>query len=325
MLMATTIRRLTILGLMIAIDAGVGRAETSTQPVGSTAPPSRPARFLTDDQIEIHGTYTPPATKEPAKAPIVILLHMYNKNRSGFDPLLPALHEAGFAVLAIDMRGHGESVGPAAMNLPKRVADRDPKLFREMYRDVQAAYLWLTGQPEADPARFALVGASVGGSVALDYAARDRSVDAVVCMTPGTNYLGIDSLRDARKYGRRPFLLLAAEPERSAADTLAGFVPGATLKIVPGRADDEMALHGTNMFGRVPGVEQIIVGFVLKAVGPPATQPVFASITSDVYHPPESPSVRRVKKENLRQFSSPTEAESRGLRPSKTASRKSTP
>lgn len=315
-----------VLALTILANGVTVQTETTTKPVGTAAvPPSRQLKFVTDDQIEIHGTYTSPATKESAKAPIVILLHMYNKDRSGFDPLLPALHEAGFAVLAIDMRGHGQSVGPAAMDLPRRVADRDPKLFREMYRDVQAAYLWLAGQPEADLNRFALVGASVGCSVALNYAGRDRSVDAVVCLTPGTKYLGIDSLRDARKYGRRPLLLLAAEPERSAADTLTGFIPGATMQIVPGHADNEMALHGTNMLGRVPKVEQTIVEFLLKAVGPPATQPVSASITSDVYHQPESSSVRRVKKENLRQFSSPAEAESRGLRPSKTASRKSSP
>lgn len=314
---------LATLALTVPANGGVLPSQTATKPSGAAATPQpRAVKFLTDDQIEIHGTYGPSAGRD-AKAPAVILLHMYNKDRSGFDPLLPVLREAGFAVLAIDMRGHGQSTGPPAMNLPRRVADRDSKLFREMHRDVRAAYLWLAGQPEVDTARFALIGASVGCSVALDYAARDRSVDAVVCLTPGTSYLGIDSLRDARKYGRRALLLLAAEPERSAAQTLAGFVPGATLQIVPGRADNEMALHGTNMLGQVPKVEEFIIAFLRGALGPPATQPVFASINSDIYHHADSPSVRRITKENLRQFSSPAEAESRGLRPSKTALRKS--
>lgn len=315
-----------VLALTILANGVTVQAETTTKPAGPASPPQvRPVKFATDDQIEIHGTYAPPETKESTKAPIVILLHMYNKDRADFGPLLPALHEADFAVLAIDMRGHGQSVGPAEMNLPKRVADRDPKLFREMYRDVQAAHLWLAGQPEVDRGRFVLVGASVGGSVAMNYASRDRSVDAVVWLTPGTKYLGIDSMRDARKYGRRPLLMLASEPERSAAETLAAMVPGAAVQLFPGQAGDEMALHGTRMFGQVPRIDKIIIDFLAKSVGPPATQPVMASVTSDIYHASDSPSVKRIKKANLRQFSSPAEAEYRGLRPSKSASRKTAP
>ncbi|MGQ9648587.1 MAG: alpha/beta hydrolase [Phycisphaerae bacterium] len=286
---------------------------------------TRPVSFTTDDGIEIHGAYVPPGAQAEGKAPIAILLHMYNRDHKDFLPLLSFLHEAGFASLAIDMRGHGRSLGPASINLPKRVGDRDPKLFREMYRDVEAAYLWLADQAGVDTGRFVLVGASVGGSVAINYAGRDRSVDAVVWLTPGTRYLGIDSMRDARKYGRRPLLMLAAEPERSAAETLAAIVPGANVQLFPGRPGDQMALHGTRMLGQVAGIEKTIVVFLIKSVGPPATQPVMASLSSDVYHAPDSPSVKRIKKANLRQFSSPTEAESRGLKPSKTATRNSAP
>lgn len=305
--------------LAIALNANAVAAEQATKPAGASL--TRPVKFLTYDQIEIHASYIPPAKKESDKAPIVVLLHAYGADRTSFDPLVPFLRDAGCATLAIDMRGHGRSAGPPEMNLPKRVADRDPKLFREMHRDVQAAYLWLSAQPEADAGRFALIGASVGCSVALTYAGRDRSVDVVVGLTPGTKYLGIDSARDARKYGRRPLLLLAAEPERNAADILGAMVPGCTLQIVAGRRDDEMALHGTRMLGRIPRIEQLITEFLVKAVGPPATQPVAASLSGEVYHSPDSPSVRRIKKDNLRYYSSPAEAESRGLRAPKLTSR----
>ena len=43
---------------------------------------------------------------------------------------------------------------------------------------MRGAYDWLAQQPKVDRARFALVGASVGCSVALQYAAKDRSVTA---------------------------------------------------------------------------------------------------------------------------------------------------
>ncbi len=308
---------------MVLGVAPAARAAATSRPAETHSQmETRRVSFTTDDGIEIHGTFVPSRAQAEDMAPIAILLHMYNTDHKDFLPLLPFLHMAGFAALAIDVRGHGQSVGPAAMNLPKRVGDRDPKLFREMYRDVEAAYLWLADQPGVDTGRFVLVGASVGGSVVMNYAGRDRSVDAVVWLTPGTKYLGIDSMRDARKYGRRPLLMLAAEPERSAAEALAAIVPGANVQLFPGQAGDQMALHGTRMLGQVAGIEKTIVDFLTKSVGPPATQPVVASLSSDVYHTPDSPSVKRIKKANLRQFSSPTEAETRGLKPSKTAARK---
>jgi len=312
-------------GMLCGVASAARAPATSSPAKTGSQLATRPVSFTTDEGIEIHGTYVPPRGQAEGKAPIVILLHMYNRDHKDLLPLLPFLHEAGFAALAIDMRGHGRSVGPAAMNLPKRVGDRDPKLFREMYRDVEAAYLWLADQPGVDTGRFVLVGASVGGSVAMNYAGRDRSVDAVVWLTPGTKYLGIDSMRDARKYGHRPLLMLAAEPERSAAETLGAMAAGSSVQLFPGQADNEMALHGTHMLGQVAGIEKTIVGFLIRSVGQPATQPVVASITSDVYHNPDSASVKRIKKANLRRFSSPSEAESRGLRPSKSGRRSSAP
>lgn len=276
---------------------------------------ARKVKFRTGDGIDIHGGFTPARLKKSEKAPIAILLHMYKHDRSTYDPLIPHLHRAGFAVLAIDVRGHGESVGLPEMELVKRVAARDTRLFGDMHKDVAAAYLWLAKQPNVDLARFVLVGASVGCSVALDYAVDDRSVDGVVCMTPGTRYLGIDSVRDAKKYGKRPLLLLAAERERSAADELGKIVPQATVKIVPGSEGDRTALHGTRMFGKVPRIESTIAEFAAKAAGPPPTEPVVASIKSDVYHQPDSGTVRLIKEANLRWFSSAAEAAARGLRP----------
>jgi dienelactone hydrolase len=315
----------------------LARADDDTDAASSAArnrsevasvPASRPAddletekvSFVTQDNIVIHGGYTAAPRRGAVKAPIAILLHMYRHERSIFDPLVPHLHRAGFAVLAIDLRGHGESVGPPEMGLADRVASRDPRLFQSMDRDVEAAYLWLAGQPGVDLARFVLIGASVGCSVALDYAVSDRSVDAVICLTPGTNYLGINSSADVRKYGERPLLLIASEPERTAAEELGRLATGATVRIVPGELEDRMALHGTRMFGRVAGIEKQITEFADKAVGPPPKEPVVASINSDVYHDPDSGIAARITESNRRWFSSAAEARKRGLRPPKSRS-----
>ncbi len=287
---------------------------TSTRPADPAELP-KPLRvtMATQDNIVIVGSYTAPADNE--KHPVVILLPMYKHDRSSYDPLLPALHRAGFAVLALDPRGHGESVGPAELGLTRRVEQRDPKLFAEMYRDVEAAYQWLAEQPNVDRTRFVLVGASVGCSVALDYASRDASVDGMVCLTPGTDYLGLDSIRHIQKYGRRPLLLLASEDEKAAAEQLKKFAPDTREEIIPNPARTD--LHGTRMFGQVKGIEERIVEFLTEAAGPKSMHPVVASLRSEVYHEPDSPAAKRIKEGNRRWFSSSQEAESRGLRPPK--------
>ncbi|GJM24744.1 MAG: hypothetical protein DHS20C16_11590 [Phycisphaerae bacterium] len=218
--------------------------------------------FKTDDGITIIGDYYPPTGR--AISPVAILLHMYKHDRTTWAPLVEPLHEAGFAVLAIDMRGHGQSTEPASMKLADRVNQRDPKLFNDMHKDVQAAIKWVRTQPNVDQEMLVLVGASVGCSVAIDTMAREASVDAIVCMTPGTKYLGVDSTEHILKTGSRPILLLATEDERKATDTLSKSADNATGEIV-----ESGRIHGTNMFGKVDGIEAKITAFVRDAIRKP--------------------------------------------------------
>ncbi len=275
--------------------------------------------FQTEDGVTIVGDYYTLKTDGQTKTPVAILLHMYKQTRQTWKPLIPALREAGFAVLAIDMRGHGESIEPIAMRLAARAEQRDNRLFAAMDKDVAAAYNWLAREHEdsVDLARLAIVGASVGCSVAIDYASGDKSVDVIVCMTPGMSYMGINSSRHIKRYGDRPILLLAAEDERRDAEALGKLASKATVTIVPTDGARPKELHGTRMFGRVKEVDKQITGFLLKHVGKPTKDPVVASIHSNVYHNPDSPYVDRIKPTNKRWFSTAKEAESRGLRASK--------
>ena len=52
-----------------------------------------------------------PASADLAEAPVVIMLHMLNSNRAAYEPLIPDLNAAGYSLLNIDMRGHGDSGG----------------------------------------------------------------------------------------------------------------------------------------------------------------------------------------------------------------------
>ena len=239
--------------------------------------------------------------------PMVILLHMYRSDRTAFKPLIEPLHQAGFAILAIDLRGHGES---ATEQSRQRVLQTETAIFKDMYNDVRAAYSWLARQKGIDRSRFALVGASVGCSVALDYAVHDRSVDAIVCLSPGENYLGLDSREDIKQIeGCKLWLIGAAnEKEKKAIKTLGSLAPSAKTDLIDGD------FHGTHMFGKVPEIEKHIATFLKKNVGQPTDTTVYGSINSDIYHLAGSGWIDRISPGNLRHYSSPAEAEARGLR-----------
>jgi dienelactone hydrolase len=270
------------------------------------AVPGEKVTFETYDGLVICADYYAPKASKTG-APMVILLHMDGSDRTAWQPLIKPLHEEGFAILAIDMRGHGECASAEAR---RRVDRRDPAVFAAMYDDVRAAYSWLADQDGVDRSRFALVGGSVGCSVALRYATQDRSADVIVCLSPGANYLGLDSKADiSRIKGRKIWLVATDDPnEKEGVEALAPLADDADTQLFSGDA------HGTHMFGKVPELAARIADYLSRYVGSPGNTTVFGSINSKIYHLPGSGWIDRISPANMRHYSSPQEAEARGLR-----------
>jgi dienelactone hydrolase len=221
-------------------------------------------RFATADGLTIAATWYPPAAGTPAPAPVVVALPMYRHTRRSYASLVRPVTDRGMGLLALDLRGHGDSAKQGDADLSKRVDDRDPALFNAMHQDVEAAIAWLAKEKKTPKGKVALVGASVGCSVAIDTAVRaPEDVAAVACLTPGKDYLGVPTMDHVAKWPNgRPLLLVscAGEIDGGAGPILAKLEGrGAEMKRVewakPDETADERSLHGTNMFGRVDGVE----------------------------------------------------------------------
>ena len=197
------------------------------------------------DGLPIQATLLTPLTS--GAEPGVILLHMLGDDRTvwGEVGLTADLVAAGYAVLVMDMRGHGETGGAQDWAL---AAD-----------DLGRAWDAFAALETVDAARTAVVGASIGANMALRLGADRTDVAAVALLSPGLDYRGVTTADQATSYGDRPLLLIAAEDDAYSADSvraLAEAADGATVHIF------ERAGHGTNMFAAAPELADLIISWL---------------------------------------------------------------
>ena len=197
------------------------------------------------DGLPIQATLLTPLTS--GADPGVILLHMLGDDRTvwGEVGLAADLVAAGYAVLAVDMRGHGQTGGAQDWTL---AAD-----------DLGRVWDAFAALETVDEARTAVVGASIGANMALRLGADRPDVAAIALLSPGLDYRGVTTEDQLAVYGHRPLLLVASEDDAYSADsvrTLAEAANGATVQMY----DD--AVHGTNMFVVEPELAGLIIGWL---------------------------------------------------------------
>lgn len=113
--------------------------------------------------------------------PGVVLCHGFRGIKEWALPDFAELFAArGYAALAIDYRGFGESEGQRGRLVPT-----------EQVEDIRSALSFLAGQPGVDSERLTLYGTSFGGANVIAAAAVDERVRAVVCQ------VGIGNVRRA--------------------------------------------------------------------------------------------------------------------------------
>ena len=112
-----------------------------------------------EDNVTIKGWYVPAQGADEASAATVILVHGLNDCRRTPFILLPAgmLNKAGFNVLMIDLRNHGDS----------QVTDGHYAAGTVEYRDVLGAWDWLVNEKQFAPEKIGLFGTSLGAATVL--------------------------------------------------------------------------------------------------------------------------------------------------------------
>ena len=133
----------------------------------------------TEDGVRLNAWYLP----SPDSRKVLVWFHGNAENIGHGLGQLKAFTRLGANVLSIDYRGYGKSDGS-----PDEVG---------VYRDAEAAYLYLVQQRHVEPGNIILYGHSLGGAVAIDLASRHESGGLIV----------ESSFTTGREMARRMFLI----------------------------------------------------------------------------------------------------------------------
>ena len=215
-----------------------------------TIPGSEPqSKIITKDNIILIGKFVPP--KDPSKLTF-ILLHGLGSNKNEWYGFADKLSRRGYGYLAVDMRGHGES------NRTTDEADVDMKYFGQpgpgsewskLLGDVEYMVKYLEGKRGIKKGRIALAGASVGANVSLRYSATHKSVPLLILLSPGLNYIELQTASSMKEYGKRPVAIAASPGDKYAYESSARLM--SIAKNVGSNAvffEGSKTQHGVQMF-----------------------------------------------------------------------------
>lgn len=153
--------------------------------------------FETSDNVKIVANYW---SSDSDRA--VILLHMMPATKESWNPFADLLSLNNFAVLALDFRGHGESVIQGDKKLDFRLFMDDD--HKKSLLDIDAAVNFL------DKKEIFLIGASIGGNLALWYQSLHPKIKKTILLSPGINYHGIEAIQIAKKISDKQQVFIAS-------------------------------------------------------------------------------------------------------------------
>jgi len=209
----------------------------------------------TDDGVAIIGNYWPGSGQG------VVLLHMMPAAKESWDEFASVLHKEGWSVLAIDLRGHGESVKQGGKMLDfMQFSDAE---HRDSVRDVETAVAFLK---QKGVTSVFIGGASIGANLALQYQAEHPEVKKTFLLSAGADYKGIvtEPLAEQLREDQQSFLVGGKKDVRSSGDNC-GDIAQRLAHLMKGRRDAKVydaKAHGTDLFKEDPELMHEIVAWL---------------------------------------------------------------
>lgn len=145
----------------------------------------------------------------PADKPAgyLVLVHMMSVTKESWKEFAEKAAVSGFASIAIDLRGHGQSQsGP---NGYEAFADEE---HQQSMKDIEAAVDFLKANG-ASPEKITLVGASIGANLCLWYLAEHPEFKKAVLLSAGESYRGIKTIPLLARLAEGQSLLMFASED----------------------------------------------------------------------------------------------------------------
>ncbi len=213
----------------------------------------------TRDSSIIESSLFTPVDSTQQRFPVVILLHMLGHDRTTYYDLVPQLLDRDWAVLAMDLRGHGKS--QFVRKRFRTIKELSYGDYQLMVGDLSLTLAKIAEKyPRIDTAQLAVVGASIGSTIGTKFAARSPNTRALVLLSPGLKYKRIPVDGPLADYRKRPVLILVGTQDDYS------YASAVQLKDVangPVRLEEyDMDNHGTELLGEKLGADSLIVNWL---------------------------------------------------------------
>ena len=205
----------------------------------------------TSDGVNLKASYTSPGRTGPA----MLLIHQCNMDRSSWKAISSDLVASGIHVLALDLRGFGESGGEG-------LSSGFPTLLRKSASDADLAFDYLVAQSDVDAFRIGVGGASCGGMISADLAVRKGTrIKALMLLSSPPSSNAIEHVAN------NPELAVFASATKQ--DPITPGVAGALESMVNGSANPSSVLrilggteHGLPLFSSNPTLQPELLNWL---------------------------------------------------------------
>ena len=202
----------------------------------------------TKDGLTIIGDYY-----QGTNTSAVLLLHMMPAVRTSWQLLALKLQENGFHVLAIDLRGHGQSTGG-----PNGYQQFSDAQHQQSVFDIEASVEFLRTKGIQ---KIHMGGASIGANLALQYAGQHSEIASVMLLSPGLDYHGVHAdIWIENLKSNQAVLLVASDDDIYSFTSVkrlfdcSSYLPLREVKLL------SEAGHGTNVFQKNSGfIDELVV------------------------------------------------------------------
>lgn len=165
----------------------------------------------TDDGLSLAASLYLPS--KSGRAPAVMLVHPPGGTRQEQEDVARQLVRRGFAVLSMDLRGHGQSIiGDAGFATLS--PEEQERMWTFTLRDLEAGASFLRGRRDIHTTNLSVVGFAQSCGLALRHASQDENVRAVVLVSPDEQQLGFNLADEIKRCGGLPTLILTPRDNR---------------------------------------------------------------------------------------------------------------